>query len=65
MSGKPLLRMERWSVWQILRVRSIGEAAQLEINSHGTAFVARRERRTAPPIAPNDSPATLMAETAE
>jgi hypothetical protein len=33
-----------------LRVRSIGEAAGLEINSHGTAFVALRERRTASPM---------------
>jgi len=30
-----------------LRVRSIGEAAELEINSKGTAFVARRAVRTA------------------
>jgi hypothetical protein len=48
-----------------VRVRSIGEASGLEINSHGTAFVARRERRTAPPIAQNDCPASHMAEAAE
>jgi hypothetical protein len=48
-----------------LRVRSIGEAAQLEINSKGTGFVRREGVRTAPPIAPNDTPATLMAEPVE
>jgi hypothetical protein len=33
-----------------LRVRSIGEAAGLEINSKGTAFKPRRAVRTAPPV---------------
>lgn len=33
-----------------LHVRSIGQAAGLEINSHGTAFIARRARRAAPPM---------------
>jgi hypothetical protein len=46
-----------------LRVPSIGEAAGLEVNSHGTAFVALRKRRTASPIAPNDCPAAQDAET--
>ena len=35
-----------------LRIRSIGEAAALEINARGTGFVARPAVRTAPPIAP-------------
>ena len=36
-----------------LAVRAIGEAAKLEINSKGTAFVNRRGAvRTAPPIPP-------------
>jgi hypothetical protein len=48
-----------------LRVRSIGEAAQLDVNSKGTGFVAYRGVRTAPPIAPNDCPATLTAEPVE
>jgi hypothetical protein len=35
-----------------LTVRSIGEAARLEVNSRGTAFVRHRpRRRAAPPIA--------------
>jgi hypothetical protein len=33
-----------------LTVRSIGEAAQLEINSKGTDFVRRRDVRAAPPM---------------
>jgi hypothetical protein len=48
-----------------LRVRSIGEAAKLEINSHGTAFVARRERRTASPMRQTDSPLSPAREAAE
>jgi hypothetical protein len=48
-----------------LKVRSIGEAARLDVNSKGTGFVAYRGVRTAPPIAPNDCPATLMAEPVE
>jgi hypothetical protein len=35
-----------------LAVRSIGEAARLEINSKGTGLVRRRAVRTAPPVAP-------------
>ena len=35
-----------------LTVRSIGEAAGLEINSHGSSFVRLRGRRTAPHAAP-------------
>jgi hypothetical protein len=43
-----------------LIVRSIGEAANLELNSKGTAFVRRPQAvRTAPPIAP--MPATVVA----
>jgi hypothetical protein len=34
-----------------LQVRSIGEAAALEINAKGTGFVARCSVRTAPPVA--------------
>lgn len=50
-----------------LRVRSIGEAAGLEINSHGTAFIAVRERRTASPVRKSDPPGIyphLAAENA-
>ena len=35
-----------------LRVRSIGEAAALELNSEGTGFRRRRQPDAAPPIAP-------------
>jgi len=37
-----------------LRIRSIGEAAGLEINSKGTGFVPARAIRTAPPMRPNE-----------
>jgi hypothetical protein len=33
-----------------LKIRSIGEAARLEINGHGSGFCAFPERRTAPPV---------------
>jgi hypothetical protein len=33
-----------------LWVQSIGQAARLEINSHGTDFTAFRGRRAAPPV---------------
>jgi len=33
-------------------VRNIDEAARLEVNHHGTGFIARREGGAAPPIAP-------------
>jgi hypothetical protein len=33
-----------------LVIRSIGEAARLEINAHGSGFIAFRSRRAAPPI---------------
>lgn len=36
-----------------LIVHAIGEAARLEINSHGTGFIALRARRTAPPMRRN------------
>jgi hypothetical protein len=36
-----------------LRIRSIGEAAGLEVNHRGTGFVARCEGRPAPAVAPN------------
>jgi hypothetical protein len=36
-----------------LRVRSIGEAAALEINGEGTGFRRRRQPDAASPIAPN------------
>jgi hypothetical protein len=42
-----------WGDALCLRVRSIGEAARLEINAKGTGFVARHAVRTASPIAPN------------
>jgi hypothetical protein len=42
-----------------LRVRSIGEAAKLELNGRGTRFVRCRQAvRAAPPIAP--TPPTLL-----
>jgi hypothetical protein len=44
-----------------LIVRSIGEAAGLQINSHGTGFEPVRERRAAPPVRSrleNDAPPT-------
>ena len=41
-----------------LRVRSIGEAAELEINARGTGFIARPAVRAAPPIAETDCPGT-------
>jgi hypothetical protein len=48
-----------------LRVRSIGEAAGLEIGGDGTSFRPRRKPDTASPIAPNDCPATQYAEASE
>jgi len=36
-----------------LTVHGIGEAARLEINSHGTGFIALRGRRTASPMRRN------------
>jgi hypothetical protein len=39
-----------------LHVRTIGQAAGLEINSHGTAFVALRARRAAPSMRRGHSP---------
>jgi hypothetical protein len=49
-----------------LHIRSIGEAARLEINSHGTDFVARRARRQASPVRSRELPATpAWAEAAE
>ena len=35
-----------------LTVRSIGQAARLEISSHGTGFIPIHRRRTASPVAP-------------
>ena len=37
----------------VLRVKSIGRAAELQVNSHGTGFEARAERRAAPPMRSN------------
>jgi hypothetical protein len=36
-----------------LIIRSIGEAAQLEINAYGTGFRSRREADAGPSVAPN------------
>jgi hypothetical protein len=36
-----------------LVVRSIGEAARLEVSGNGSGFIARCDRRASPPIAPN------------
>jgi hypothetical protein len=47
-----------------LRVRSIGEAAGLEINARGTGFIARRERRAAPPIRKSAPAGTRHREAA-
>jgi hypothetical protein len=38
-----------------LHVASIGAAARLEVSQHGIGFVARRERRPAPPVAQKGS----------
>ena len=49
----PATSLEAWRDDVLcLTVRSIGEAAGLEINSHGSGFVRLRGRRTAPPVAP-------------
>jgi hypothetical protein len=48
-----------------LRVRSIGEAAGLEINSHGTAFVALHKRRAASPMRSGGVPDLKYQEAAE
>jgi hypothetical protein len=42
-----------------LRIRSIGEAAALELNSEATGFRRRRQPDAAPPIAP------IVSESAE
>jgi hypothetical protein len=36
-----------------LKVRSIGEAAQFEINAYGTGFRRRRQADAAPPVRQN------------
>jgi hypothetical protein len=36
-----------------LIVTAIGTAARLEVSQRGTGFIARHDRRAAPPIAPN------------
>lgn len=47
----PGLPLEAWRNGVLcLRVRSIGEAAGLEINAHGTGFILSCARRAAPPI---------------
>jgi hypothetical protein len=51
-----------------LTVRSIGEAARLEINGDGTGFRARRQPDAAPPMRENALPRTghrAMPEAAE
>lgn len=48
-----------------LRIRSIGEAAGLEVNSHGTAFIALRERRAASPMRSGDDLGPEYREAAE
>jgi hypothetical protein len=50
----PRTPLEAWRQGTLaLRVRSIGEAAHLEINSKGTGFVRRSAVRTASPVAKN------------
>jgi hypothetical protein len=50
----PRTPLEAWRNRTLaLRVRSIGEAALLEINSKGTDFIRRSSVRTAPPVAKN------------
>jgi len=50
----PRTPLEAWRQGTLaLRVRSIGEAAHLEINSKGTGFVPRSSVRTASPVAKN------------
>ena len=41
-----------------LKVRSIGEAAGLEINARGTGLIPFRAVRTVPPVAPIEKAAT-------
>jgi hypothetical protein len=63
----PRSPLEAWRQTTLaLRVRSIGEAADLECNSKGTGFVRRSSVRTASPIAKNNvgrpsSPGPLQA----
>jgi hypothetical protein len=50
----PRTPLEAWRKGTLaLRVRSIGEAADLEINSKGTGFVRRSSVRRASPVAKN------------
>lgn len=46
------LRCYRGTTWA-LKVRSIGEAAALEVSQHGTGFVPRHGRRAASPMRQN------------
>jgi hypothetical protein len=51
----PRTPLEAWRKGTLaLRVRSIGEAADLEISSKGTGFVRRSSVRTASPVAKNN-----------
>jgi hypothetical protein len=46
-----------------LKVRAIGEAAGLQINSHGTDFEPVRQRRAGSPMSPAEAPAIPLAGT--
>jgi hypothetical protein len=49
----PRTPLEAWRCDVLcLRVRSIGEAANLEINGHGTGFKPRHKGERAPPVSP-------------
>jgi hypothetical protein len=43
-----------------LWIRSIGEAARLEVNAKGSGFIAARAVRPAPPMRQNECPAILQ-----
>jgi hypothetical protein len=62
----PATRLEAWRGGTLcLVVRRIGEAAGLQINSHGTGFEPVRERRAASPMRQTDTPLCPIAEAAE
>lgn len=55
----PATPLEAWRGHVLcLRVRSISEAARLEVNAHGTDFIRHRGRRAAAPMRQNGGPAT-------
>lgn len=58
----PALALEAWrGPILCLRIRSIGEAARLEVNSGGTGFEPFRASRAAPPMRHTAQPAIPLA----